>query len=79
MEQEKRNQYILIAVVVILLFVVFSIGLIVAVKYKNKNLNSNGYIFNQVYFSECSDMSSTEFEPISKIKMHFENQMRKNL
>ena len=32
-------------------------------------------VFDQVYFSECSDISSTEIEPVSKIKMHFQNQM----
>jgi hypothetical protein len=32
-------------------------------------------VFDQIYFSECSDISSTEIEPVSKIKMHFENQM----
>ena len=36
-------------------------------------------VFDQVYFSECSDISSTEIQPVSKIKMHFENQMRANL
>jgi hypothetical protein len=32
-------------------------------------------VFDQIYFSECSDISSTEIEPVSKIKMHFENQI----
>ena len=27
-------------------------------------------VFDQVYFSECSDVSSTEFQPVSKIKMN---------
>ena len=45
----------------------------------NSTILNPNQVFDQVYFSECSDMSSTEFEPISKIKMHFENQMRKNL
>ena len=36
-------------------------------------------VFDQVYFSECSDISSTEIEPISKIKMHFENQFSTNI
>lgn len=30
-------------------------------------------VFDQIYFSECSDISSTEIEPVSKIRMHFEN------
>jgi len=45
----------------------------------NSTILNPNQVFDQVYFSECSDMSSTEFEPVSKIKMHFENQMRKNL
>ena len=52
MEQEKRNQYILVSVVVILLIVVFAIGLFLAIKYKNKHLNNKEYYFNQVYYSE---------------------------
>ena len=36
-------------------------------------------VFDQVYFSECSEVSSTEFQPVSKIRMHFMNQMKKNL
>ena len=32
-------------------------------------------VFDEVYFSECSDLSQTEIEPVSKIKMHFENQI----
>ena len=35
-------------------------------------------VFDQVYFSECSDISSTEIEPVSKIRMHFENHMKEN-
>jgi len=45
----------------------------------NSTILNPNQVFDQIYFSECSDMSSTEFEPVSKIKMHFENQMRKNL
>jgi len=45
----------------------------------NSTILNPNQVFDQVYFSECSDMSSTEFQPVSKIKMHFENQMRKNL
>ena len=48
-----------------------------------KDINSTildpNKVFDQVYFSECSDVSSTEIEPVSKIKMHFENQMSSNL
>ena len=36
-------------------------------------------VYDEIYFSECSDRSSTEIEPVSKIKMHFENQMRNKL
>ena len=45
----------------------------------NSTILNPNQVFDQIYFSECSDMSSAEFEPVSKIKMHFENQMRKNL
>ena len=36
-------------------------------------------VFDQVYFSEASEVSSTEFQPVSKIKMHYMEQMKKNL
>ena len=36
-------------------------------------------VFDQVYFSEASEVSSTEFQPVSKIKMHYLEQMKKNL
>lgn len=52
MEKEKRNQYLLIGTVVLLLFIVFAIGIVVAVKYNKHNLNKKGYIFNQMYYSE---------------------------
>ena len=52
MEQEKKNQYLLVGIVVILLFIVFVIGIIVAIKYHNHILNKKGYVFNQVYYSE---------------------------
>jgi len=52
MEQEKKNQYILITVVVVLLFIVFSLGIFFAIKYKNQTLKNKGYVFNQVYYSE---------------------------
>ncbi|MBQ4031806.1 MAG: WG repeat-containing protein [Bacilli bacterium] len=62
MEQEKRNQYMLIAVVVILLIVVFAIGLFLAIKYKNKHLNNKEYYFNQIYISEYKlDMADEDF------------------
>ena len=36
----------------------------------NSTILNPKQVFDQVYFSECSDVSSTEFQPISKIKMH---------
>ena len=45
----------------------------------NSTILNPKQVFDQVYFSECSDISSTEIQPVSKIKMHFENQMKKNL
>ena len=44
----------------------------------NSTILNPKQVFDQVYFSECSDISSTEIQPVSKIKMHFENQMKKN-
>ena len=35
----------------------------------NSTILNPKQIFDQVYFSECSDVSSTEFQPSSKIKM----------
>ena len=37
----------------------------------NSTILNPKQVFDQVYFSECSDISSTEFQPVSKIKMHF--------
>jgi hypothetical protein len=45
----------------------------------NSTILNPKQVFDQVYFSECSDISSTEIEPVSKIKMHFEDQMRNKL
>ena len=36
----------------------------------NSTILNPKQVFDQVYFSECSDLSSTEFQPVSKIKMH---------
>ena len=36
----------------------------------NSTILNPKQIFDQVYFSECSDVSSTEFQPVSKIKMN---------
>ena len=36
-------------------------------------------VFDQVYFSEASEVSSTEFQPVSKIKMHYMKKIKKNL
>jgi hypothetical protein len=44
----------------------------------NSTILNPNQVFDQVYFSECSDISSTEIQPVSKIKMHFENQMKNN-
>lgn len=52
MNQEKRNQYLVVGIVVILLIAVFCVGIYEAVKYNNKRLKEQGYIFNQIYFSE---------------------------
>ena len=37
----------------------------------NSTILIHKQVFDQVYFSECSDISSTEIQPVSKIKMHF--------
>ena len=37
----------------------------------NSTILNPKQVFDQVYFSECSDISSTEIQPVSKIKMHF--------
>ena len=36
----------------------------------NSTILNPKQVFDQVYFSECSDMSSTEIQPVSKIKMN---------
>ena len=36
----------------------------------NSTILNPKQVFDQVYFSECSDLSSTEFQTVSKIKMH---------
>ena len=36
----------------------------------NSTILNPKQVFDQVYFSECSDLSSTEFQPVSKMKMH---------
>ena len=36
----------------------------------NSTILNPKQVFDQVYFSECSDLSSTEFQPVSKIKIH---------
>ena len=36
----------------------------------NSTILNPKQVFDQVYFSECSDASSTEIQPIPKIKMH---------
>ena len=36
----------------------------------NSTILNPKQIFDQVYFSECSDISSTEIQPVSKIKMN---------
>ena len=52
MEQEKKNQCLLVSVVVILLIDVFVIGIIFVVKQRNKLLKEQGYLFKQVYYGE---------------------------
>ena len=44
----------------------------------NSTILNPKQVFDKVYFSECSDVSSTELQPVSKIKMHFEQQMYKH-
>ncbi len=62
MEKEKRNQYLLVGVVVVLLFIVFAIGITLAVKYRNHSLNKKGYVFNQIYYSEYKlDMIDNDY------------------
>ena len=36
----------------------------------NSTILNPKQVFDQVYFSECSDLSSTEIQPVSKIKMN---------
>ena len=36
----------------------------------NSTILNPKQVFDEVYFSECSDLSSTEFQPVSKIKMN---------
>ena len=36
----------------------------------NSTILNPKQVFDQMYFSECSDLSSTEIKPVSKIKMN---------
>ena len=44
----------------------------------NSTILNPKQVFDQIYFSECSEVSSTEIQPVSKIRMHLEKQLRNN-